>query len=53
MLNPNRARFNNSVFEGGVNPITENQEIMKNIHDINLKDYNRKYKIRLPGFRIM
>jgi hypothetical protein len=40
MLNPNRARFNNAVFEGGGNPITENKEIMKNIHDINIKDYN-------------
>jgi len=40
MLNPNRARFNNAVFEGGLNPITQNQEIMKNIHDTNLKDYN-------------
>lgn len=40
MLNPNRARFNNAVFEGGFDPITENQEIMKSIHDTNLKDYN-------------
>jgi len=40
MLNPNRARFNNAVFEGGGNPITENKEIMKSIHDTNLKDYN-------------
>ena len=37
--NPNRADFNNAVFEGKSNPITENQEIMKNIRDINLKDY--------------
>jgi ABC-type bacteriocin/lantibiotic exporter with double-glycine peptidase domain len=39
MLNPNRARFNNAVFEGGSNPITENQEIMGNIRNINGKDY--------------
>ena len=44
MLNPNRARFNNAVFEGGGNPITENKEIMKSIHDTNLKDYNNNEK---------
>jgi cbb3-type cytochrome oxidase subunit 3 len=40
IFNPNRASFNNAVFEGGSNAITENQEISKNIRDINLKDYN-------------
>lgn len=40
LLNPSRATFNNAVFEGGNNPITKNKEIMKNIHDINSKDYS-------------
>ncbi|MDF2632608.1 MAG: hypothetical protein K0Q85_1204 [Caproiciproducens sp.] len=41
ILNPNRASFNHSVFEGGANNnITENKEIMNSIIETNRKDYN-------------
>ncbi len=38
ILNPDRGNFNHTVFES--HSITENQEIMKDIRNINLKDYN-------------
>jgi hypothetical protein len=42
ILNPDRGNFNNAVFEGGSKTITAKPEIRKNIHDVNLKDYNNE-----------
>jgi hypothetical protein len=40
LLNPGRASFNNAIFENRSNLIAKNKETMKDIYNVNLKDYN-------------
>lgn len=47
-LNPGRADFNHAVFEGGKpNPITDNQQIMNRILEINTACYQNENDSRV------
>ncbi len=43
ILNPSRGSFNHAVFDSNSSPITENQEILKSIRDVNIRDYKDDY----------